>query len=909
MDAFLEEGLSGGRTALLLLCLLIAFGFEFANGFHDTANAVATVIYTHSLKPRIAVLISGVCNFAGVFLGGIGVALGIMKLLPVELLVSSGAGAGLAMVLALLVSAILWNVGTWYLGLPASSSHTLIGAILGVGLANSALGSHRFGDGVNWSKAEEVGLSLLLSPVVGFSLAAGLLLLTRSVFKKYPALFEPPPKDKAPPFLIRALLTMTCGGVSFTHGSNDGQKGVGIVMLILMGLVPAGYALDRTATSATLEQTVEATVSLTQILHDHIDPAATLESDKAAEELAQVRERLTGRTTVGEIPREQRFQVRQAILLADKSIDTLVKAHKLHLSDDESDKLKKDRMLLRKTTDYAPSWVLIAIAVSLGMGTMIGWKRIVVTVGERIGKSHLTYAQGASAELVAMFTIGLSSKFGLPVSTTHVLSSGIAGTMVAQKSGLQKSTVRSIALAWVLTLPVAMLLAAFLFLGFRQLFGGPAESGKHVVFVPENEAAAERQATHPVLRLGGSNTIGEDLAPRLAKTFLEHQGAQGVAIGAKDTKTQHVTVSGTLGGQPIDVEITSPGSKLAFDCLEADTCDIGVSSRPIHPDEAARLKNLGDMTQPTCEHVVAQDGVAVIVSPRNTLSSLSFLELAKIFSGTVTDWSGVGGEAGPIHVYARDKASGTYDVFNTLVMQNDMLKPARTFDDSAALSHEVSIDDAAIGFIGLPYVKESKALAVTEGGMLALYPTIFTVSTEDYALTRRLFLYTADAPKNPLASAFVGFALSNEGQKIVEATGFVSLAIRSETATLPKAAPARYASEVTGAARLSLDLRFRSGEAELDSKATRDVDRLIAYLALPEHRASQTLLLGFADNQGSDSVNESLSKSRATVVAMMLRQRGVAPALVDGFGSAMPIAPNTSPEGRNRNRRVEVWVR
>jgi len=468
MHAILDEGLSPGRAVLLLACILIAFGFEFVNGFHDTANAVATVIYTHSLRPRVAVLISGFCNFTGVFVGGIAVALGIVKLLPVELLVSSGPGAGLAMVLALLVAAILWNLGTWALGLPASSSHTLIGAILGVGLANSTLPGHAFGDGVNWDKAREIGLSLLLSPVVGFGCAALLLL----VIKRYTTnrkLLEAPAGAEPPPPATRALLITTCSGVSFAHGMNDGQKGVGIVMLILMGLVPAGYALNLDAVQGGIEATVAATSSLETTLHDHGDKAAQAEVDKATVQLQAVRSHIQGKATVAEVPRAERFQVRQAILLADASINTLVKKGGLGLSAAEAKQLDTDRRALRGLTEYAPIWVKIAIALALGIGTMVGWKRIVVTVGEKIGKSHLTYAQGASAELVAMATIGLSSFLGLPVSTTHVLSSGIAGTMVAQASGLQKSTVRNIALAWVLTLPVSMTLAAVLFLIFRAM--------------------------------------------------------------------------------------------------------------------------------------------------------------------------------------------------------------------------------------------------------------------------------------------------------------------------------------------------------------------------------------------------------------------------------------------------------
>jgi phosphate binding protein len=910
MSTFIEDGLSGGSLLLLLLCLAIAFGFEFVNGFHDTANAVATVIYTNSLKPRIAVIISGLCNFTGVFVGGIGVALGIMKLLPVELLVSSGAGAGLAMVLALLISAILWNLGTWYFGLPASSSHTLVGAILGVGLANSALPGHHFGDGVNWSKAQEIGLSLLVSPIVGFSLAASLLLLLKVIFRKNQSLFEPPPRDTPPPLPIRLLLMLTCGGVSFAHGSNDGQKGVGIVMLVLMGLVPAGYALDRGANGATIERTIAASVALSDVLHGHADKAVIADVDKATEQLAEVRARLAGKSAVAEIARDQRFQVRQAILLADKSIDTMVKGKHLSLSAADGEKFASDRKALRALTDYAPSWVLVAIALSLGVGTMVGWKRIVVTVGEKIGKSHLTYGQGASAELVAMSTIGLSSVLGLPVSTTHVLSSGIAGTMVAQKSGLQRSTVQSIALAWILTLPVAMVLSAVLFLGFRSVLGGGAPPmTAHVMVVPDNDDPPPPPKAAQKLRLGGSNTIGEQLAPRLARAFLERQGAAAVTIDPKDPTTHRVVVHGTLGGKPVSVEITSPGSKFAFECLASGACDVGMSSRAMHADESEKLKSLGDLTQPGFEHVLGQDGVAVIVHRQNPVTTLTLDKLAKIFIGAVTDWSLVGGQAGPIKVYARDSASGTYDVVSSLVTKGAAIKATTSFDDSEALARAVSADVAAIGFIGLPYVKDEKSIAIQDGDAAALYPTVFTVATEDYPLTRRLYLYSDDDPQNAFTAAFIGFVQSDDGQRLVEGAGFVSLAVRAEKPAASPGAPERFTRAIVGASRLSVNFRFRAGGTELDSKSLRDFDRIIAYLALPENRSRQTLLLGFADNQGQDSANEVLSRSRAEAVAKLFQQRGVMPALIDGFGNTMSVAPNTTPEGRERNRRVEVWVR
>ncbi|MRG98116.1 inorganic phosphate transporter [Polyangium spumosum] len=470
MEALLDPSLGNGVRVLLVLCLLIALGFEFVNGFHDTANAVATVIYTNSLKPHVAVVLSGVCNFVGVFLGGIAVAMGIMKLLPVELLVSSGVGAGLAMVLALLLAAISWNLGTWYLGLPASSSHTLIGAILGVGIANSLLPGHRFGDGVSWSKAADIGVALLVSPLFGFSLAALLVVLIKR-YTTNKKLLEAPPKDAPPPPGTRALLVSTCAAVSFAHGSNDGQKGVGLVMLILIGLVPAGFAINMNASPAELERTLRATDNVAALVRGHYDQHSKVEAEKTLARLDELHHCLEGRASAHEIPAMDRFKFRQDLLLADKSIDNMQKGGHLGLTPAEAKKLAEERKALRGLTEYAPSWVLVAIALSLGIGTMVGWKRIVVTVGEKIGKSHLTYAQGASAEIVAASTIGVSAWLGLPVSTTHVLSSGIAGTMVAQQSGLQSSTVRNIGLAWVLTLPASMTLSGLFFLLLRAILG------------------------------------------------------------------------------------------------------------------------------------------------------------------------------------------------------------------------------------------------------------------------------------------------------------------------------------------------------------------------------------------------------------------------------------------------------
>lgn len=490
MFELFDSSLSTGTQIILILSLLIACGFEFVNGFHDTANAVATVIYTNSLKPWLAVIWSGFCNFAGVLMGGISVAMGIIYLLPSELLVNKGTGAGLAMVMALLLAAILWNLGTWYYGLPASSSHTLIGAILGVGLANSLLPGHTFGDGVNWGKATEIGLSLLVSPLTGFSLAFFLLWLSKKLIPNE-KLYSVPAEAEPPPWWIRLILIVTCTGVSFAHGSNDGQKGVGLIMLILIGILPASYALNATLTQAQLTQTVEAARQLDSVLQRYDDSKPLLQIGFAPDgggtptpttptlgtpisnlraELADIQTVLAGKNSVSEIAKDSRWTVRKDILLIVSSLSKLEKSGKLKFSEEDSKLVKKNLLLLRGATDYAPLWVFMAVAISLGIGTTVGWKRIVITVGEKIGKSHLTYAQGASAELVAMSTIGLASTFGLPVSTTHVLSSGIAGTMVAQKAGLQASTVRNIALAWILTLPVSICLSAVLFLIFHSLF-------------------------------------------------------------------------------------------------------------------------------------------------------------------------------------------------------------------------------------------------------------------------------------------------------------------------------------------------------------------------------------------------------------------------------------------------------
>ncbi|MFZ6014364.1 MAG: inorganic phosphate transporter [Bacteroidota bacterium] len=462
-------------SILLILCLLAACGFEFVNGFHDTANAVATVIYTHSLKPWFAVIWSGVFNFLGVLLGGIGVAMGIVNLLPVETLVDQNVAHSISMVMALLLTAIFWNLLTWYLGIPCSSSHTLIGSILGVGLAYSLL-PEASGEAVNWGKAQEIGFSLLLSPLFGFSMTIVLMYLIRTLTKKTDygdSLFKEPKKNQPPPIWIRGILIVTCTLVSFFHGQNDGQKGVGLMMLILIGIVPAFFALDVDFDPSQ----IPGPLTKIEVVASSIDSSLLAAPDRkkladARSMNSRLQQRFGTLTDINNIPKSERFLVRKDIMLMDRHLTSISKKEEVKLSEREKAVLKTELKSLRKLTDYSPDWVILMISLSLGIGTMIGWKRIVKTVGEKIGKEHLTYAQGASAELVAASTIGMSSYFSLPVSTTHVLSSGIAGSMVASKGvkNLQPDTVRNILMAWFLTLPVVMIMAGSLFLLFRAIF-------------------------------------------------------------------------------------------------------------------------------------------------------------------------------------------------------------------------------------------------------------------------------------------------------------------------------------------------------------------------------------------------------------------------------------------------------
>ena len=477
------SGLDTWVVVSLVLALAFVLTFEFINGFHDTANAVATVIYTKAMPAHLAVIFSGIFNFLGVILGGVGVAYAIVHLLPVELLINVNTAYGLVMVFSLLAAAIAWNLGTWYFGIPASSSHTLIGSILGVGLANALITDISLAEGVNWQKAIDIALSLLLSPLAGFTVAALILLGLKWLRRESKMHHNPEQRmqidgKKHPPFWNRLVLVLSAMGVSFVHGSNDGQKGIGLIMLVLIGIAPAKFVLDLNSTTYQIERTRDAALHLSQFYERNNDTLSdylalgkngTTELPKkfrcdvklTEPTIAALNQTLAGVTDYSQLDQEKRTQVRRYLLCLDdtaKKVGKLKELPKREVADLE--KLRKD---LTATTEYAPTWVIFAVALALGIGTMVGWKRVVLTVGEKIGRTGMTYAQGMSAQITASIAIGMANIYSLPVSTTHVLSSGVAGSMVANRSGLQLGTVRNILTAWVFTLPVTIALSAALF--------------------------------------------------------------------------------------------------------------------------------------------------------------------------------------------------------------------------------------------------------------------------------------------------------------------------------------------------------------------------------------------------------------------------------------------------------------
>jgi phosphate transport system substrate-binding protein len=424
------------------------------------------------------------------------------------------------------------------------------------------------------------------------------------------------------------------------------------------------------------------------------------------------------------------------------------------------------------------------------------------------------------------------------------------------------------------------------------------------------------KATPPVatvFRVHGSNTIGSKLIPNLMEAFLKSQGATNIAR-LSGTKPGEMMVDFMPAGEKTTsrVEIHAHGSRTGFSGLANGECDLGMSSSPVREEDVKTLieKGQGDMHTPACEHVIGLDGLAIITHPGNSLGRLSKDQVADIFSGKISDWAQLGRDkGGPIHIFARDENSGTFESFKSMVLGGrDLASTAKRIEDSGELSQAISIDPDAIGFVGLSFIGNCKAIAIGDEGCPPLFPSPFTVATEDYALARRLFLYSAAEPKNPMVRDFIDFVCSDQGQEIVQKNGFVKQAVEPQRAVVPIEAPQQYKSIAAGAERLSLNFRFRKDRDALDNKAERDLNRLVQTLSQPRFEGRELILIGFTNDSGDADADVKKSIQLAEIVAGQIQWRGVQPSIVTGMGSSMPVAGNQSGAGREKNRRGEVWV-
>jgi phosphate transport system substrate-binding protein len=423
----------------------------------------------------------------------------------------------------------------------------------------------------------------------------------------------------------------------------------------------------------------------------------------------------------------------------------------------------------------------------------------------------------------------------------------------------------------------------------------------------------QRSASKPALLcLAGSTTIGAKLAPALAQEFLKELGATDVKLLPGAAEGEQL-IQGVLPGANAAsvIRVEARGTTTAFDGLGNGSCDIVMATRRIRQEEITRLPAMGDMSSPSNEHLLALDGIVVVVSPANPLRSLSKEQVTAIFSGTVSDWSQVGGQHGTVNVYAPDEKSETYETFSALVLGDAQLVPtAKRLEQDAALADTVATDAAGIGFLSLAQIGKAQPIAVSERGVMALPPSRFTIATEDYPLSRRLFLYTPANPPNGYVGRFLQFVSSKSGQDVVAAAGFVPQnLVALEAVTTAQSAPVEYQRLTRGAGRLSLDFRFLVGRSVLDNKAVADINRVVDFVGDLGYGGNNILLFGFCDSTGTPQANLDLSRERAKVVADELKKRGLKPGVVEGFGPYLPVAANDTAEGKEKNRRVEVWLR
>ena len=413
------------------------------------------------------------------------------------------------------------------------------------------------------------------------------------------------------------------------------------------------------------------------------------------------------------------------------------------------------------------------------------------------------------------------------------------------------------------------------------------------------------------LRIQGSNTIGANLGPSLVAAMLAEQGLHDIHSVPVMPPNEHSIVGTNAQGQQIRVDVAAHGSGTGFTALAAGQADLVASSRPIKDRELVDLERLGDLKSPDAEQVIAIDGLAIILHPRNPLNQLNTEQLAQVFSGQINRWEQVGGVGGTIHLYARDEQSGTWDTFKELVLNRNRLALSRTaqrFESSEQLSDAVSHDPQAIGFIGLPYIRQAKAVAIVDGASQPMLPLSSLIASEDYPLSRRLFFYLPPSSSNPWARALVTFTQSPQGQAIVAQNGFVAQSVQAARVLPGAHMPAQYQTLTRQAQRLTVNFRFEEGSASLDNKAHQDLLRVIDYLKTHEKMINQVTLVGFGDAKDDPERAQLLSKLRAMAVRRELVKSGVVLREIRGYGAQMPVAANTEDEGRIKNRRVEVWV-
>lgn len=509
---------------MLMIALFFVFIYEAINGFHDTANSVVTVIYTYALPSHSAVIMSGVFNFLGVILSGLSVAYTIIHLLPLYLLTNTSAHHILAMIFSILFAAILWNLGTWYLGLPTSSSHTLIGTLIGIGLTHAIITQCPITQGLNISKLINIFASLIISPIIGLILAKIIIILLYRYWnnnKKYENIHITPTEQakkigkRQPSLWIRSILITSAAGVSFSHGANDGQKGIGLIMLLLIGVAPASFMLNMNSSTHIISHTKNAinnfhayyiqhyndihnivpseitSIPVSTALHQlqiivpsfpekiHIiNNDNTINFNEKILSLDTTTKRkkffcdlsltlimiqdtallLDNLNSYTQLNINQRSQLRQLLICIIDVLDQIIALPEISYKNKNFiAHLKKN---LINTVEYAPTWIILGVALSLSLGTIIGWKRVAITIGEKIGKKEMTYAQGLSAQLTTAISISAASYAGMPVSTTHVLSASLTGSMLMHGWGVQKKIIKNILITWILTMPISIILSS-----------------------------------------------------------------------------------------------------------------------------------------------------------------------------------------------------------------------------------------------------------------------------------------------------------------------------------------------------------------------------------------------------------------------------------------------------------------